>query len=54
MEKQITIQVSESELDDIIHCLYMRANSKDVASEWRAHYRKLADKLQEKTGGINN
>ncbi len=46
MEKKITIQLTESELDSIIYCLDLRANNSDAAEEWKQQYRILADKLQ--------
>lgn len=48
MEKKITIELTEDELDSILLCLDARSNSPEVAGEWRLAYKQLADKLQEK------
>lgn len=46
--KDILVNLTESEFEDIIYCLDARANSADVAKEHQDEYRKLADKLQKK------
>lgn len=46
--QSILVNLTESELEDIIFCLDARANNEHVAEQWREEYRKLADKLKKK------
>lgn len=52
-EKQIKLDLTDSEVDDIVYALDMRASMPDVAPEWRKQYKALANKISEQQNKQN-